>query len=70
MNPNDTSAEASASLQQWLIYRCQEPTCGTIVHVGSRSDQPPEEHRACLDCGGTATLQEPPRQRRRQGYRY
>lgn len=52
---------------QWLIYRCLDPECGTLVYVGVRSDQEPEEQRTCLDCGGVAALQEEPPSRRRQG---
>jgi hypothetical protein len=52
--------------QQWLIYRCLDPECGTLVYVGARAGRVPEEQRECLDCGGVAALQEEPRQRGRR----
>jgi len=51
--------------QQWLIYRCLDPECGTLVYVGARTGPKPEQ-RICLDCGGVVVLQEEPRLRDRR----
>ncbi len=45
----------------WWIYRCVNPSCGTVVCVG-KAEAAVGEVRECLDCGGPARLVTPAQQ--------
>ena len=56
---------------RWLIYRCLDSECGTLVYVAARDNAHPDSERVCLDCGGRAVLQDEPQPRSRwarEGY--